>query len=156
MKKVLIALDYDPTAQKVAEMGYAMAKANLSEVTLLHITADPVFYAYPEYSPIMGYNPYGEVGSFQDSNLEGLNKAAYSFLNKTRHHLGDENIKTMVVDGDIADTILETIKKGNFNIAVLGTHSGKWLEDILMGSVATKVLHHSQIPLYIIPTRKHK
>ncbi len=27
MQKVMIALDYDPTAQKVAEQGYAMAKA---------------------------------------------------------------------------------------------------------------------------------
>jgi len=27
MKKVLIALDYDPTAQKVAEIGFSIAKA---------------------------------------------------------------------------------------------------------------------------------
>jgi hypothetical protein len=26
MKKVLIALDYDPTAQKVAEVGFSLAK----------------------------------------------------------------------------------------------------------------------------------
>lgn len=27
MNKILIALDYDPTAQKVAEKGYALAKS---------------------------------------------------------------------------------------------------------------------------------
>jgi hypothetical protein len=36
MKKVLIALDYDLTAQKVAETSYAMAKAMKAEVILLH------------------------------------------------------------------------------------------------------------------------
>ena len=42
MKKVLIALDYNPTAQKVAEMGHAMAKAMKAEVVLLHILAEPL------------------------------------------------------------------------------------------------------------------
>jgi len=35
----------------------------------------------------------------------------------------------------------------------MGTHSRRGLEKILMGSVAEKVLHHSLIPLFIIPTR---
>jgi len=37
----------------------------------------------------------------------------------------------------------------------LGTHSQRWLENIIMGSVAEKVLHHTKIPLLIIPTKKH-
>ena len=32
MKKVLIALDYNPTAQKVAETGYSLAKAMKAKV----------------------------------------------------------------------------------------------------------------------------
>jgi hypothetical protein len=32
MKKVLIALDYNPTAQKVAEVGFSMAKSMNAEV----------------------------------------------------------------------------------------------------------------------------
>jgi nucleotide-binding universal stress UspA family protein len=70
MKKVLIALDYNPTAQKVAEAGFSMAKS---------MTAD---------------------------------------------------------------------------IIVIGSHSRKWLENIVMGSVTEKVLHHTSIPLFIIPTKK--
>jgi hypothetical protein len=30
------------------------------------------------------------------------------------------------------------------------------LEDIIMGSVTEKVLHHTSIPLLIIPTKQHK
>jgi nucleotide-binding universal stress UspA family protein len=50
MKKVLIALDYNPTAQKVAEVGFSMAKAMNAEITLLHVIADPVYYSSPGYS----------------------------------------------------------------------------------------------------------
>jgi len=32
MKKVMIALDYDPTAQKIAEAGYSLAKEMGAEV----------------------------------------------------------------------------------------------------------------------------
>src|SRR5665648_427725 len=61
MKKVLIALDYDPTAQKVAEVGFSMAKDMNAEVTLLHVISDPAYYsAVLEYSSIKerteGYN----------------------------------------------------------------------------------------------------
>ena len=54
LKKVLIALDYDKSAQKVAAAGYEMAKAMNAEVVLLHVISDPVYYASVEYSPIMG------------------------------------------------------------------------------------------------------
>jgi nucleotide-binding universal stress UspA family protein len=45
LKKVLIALDYDPTAQKVAETGYSLAKTMGAEVILLHVISDPVYYS---------------------------------------------------------------------------------------------------------------
>ena len=41
MKKVLIAIDYDPSAQKVAEAGYAMAMAMGANILLLHVIAEP-------------------------------------------------------------------------------------------------------------------
>ena len=60
--KVLIALDYNPTAQKVAEVGFSMAKSMNAEVILLHVITDPVFYSTSGYSPIMGFNGYMDMG----------------------------------------------------------------------------------------------
>jgi len=37
---------------------------------------------------------------------------------------------------------------------VLGSHSRKWLENIVMGSVTENVLRKTSIPLLIIPTKK--
>ena len=45
MKKILIALDYNPTAQKIAETGFSLAKAMNAQVVLLHVIADPVYYS---------------------------------------------------------------------------------------------------------------
>ena len=155
VKKVLIALDYDPTAQKVAEAGFSLAKSLNAEVILLHIIKDPVFYTPRDYSPIMGYNGYMDVSRTVLNSVEGLKNASLEYLDKTREHLGDLTIQTLVKEGDFAETILETAKELHSNIIVMGSHSQKWLENIVMGSVTENVLHHSSIPLFIIPTRKN-
>jgi len=156
MKKVLIALDYNPTAQKVAEVGFSMAKAMNAEITLLHVMADPVYYSSQEYSPIMGFNGFMETGQLQLYSVDALEKASLHFLDKSRHHLGDKAIKTMVMLGDFAESIIKTAKDLHTDIIVMGSHSRRWLDEILMGSVTETVLHHSSIPLFIIPTRQKK
>lgn len=94
------------------------------------------------------------MGAFQFDTITGLKKAAQYFLNKTKHNLADETIETRIIEGEAADSILKEAKNLNADIIVMGTHSRKWLENILMGSVAESVLKHSTIPVFIIPTKK--
>ncbi len=154
MKKVMIALDYDPSSIKVAEKGYALAKTMGAEVILVHVLLEPVYYSSVEYSPIMGFNDYMHIESFQTDTIQGLKKAAQHFLDKTKHHLADETIVTIIKEGETADSILQEAKSLKADVIVLGTHSRKWLENILVGSVAESVLQHSTTPLFIIPTKK--
>ena len=156
LKKVLIALDYDPTAQKIAEAGYHLAKGLDAEVTLLHVISDPVYYASRDYSPIMGFNGYMDLGPIQKDSIKGLTDASAHYLEKTRKHLADDTIQTIIKEGDFADAILITAKEIHADIIVMGSHSQKWLEKVVMGSVTEKVLNHTTIPVYIVPTKKHK
>ena len=156
MKKVLIALDYNPTAQKVAETGYALAKTLKAEVTLLHVITDPTFYMTTDFSPIMGYNGYVDVGPAVIDTREGLKNASLQYLDKTREHLGDSSIQTVVHEGDVAEVILKTAEDLHSDVIVMGSHSQKWLENILMGSVTEEVLNQSEVPLFIVPTKKNK
>ena len=92
MKKVLIALDYGPTAQKVAEAGFEFAKSLNAQVTLIHVIADPLYYSSTAYSPIMGFDGYMGIGIFQPDIIVGIKNASEDFLNKTKMYLGDETI----------------------------------------------------------------
>lgn len=154
LKKVLIALDYNPTAQKVAEAGYSLAQAMGADVVLLHVITDPVFYSSTEFSPIMGYTGYMDIDPLVLDNIDGLKKAAQHFLDNTIHHLDDDTIKTQVEEGDFAESILMSAKKLHADIIVMGSHSQRWVENIVLGSVTEEVLHHSTIPLFIIPTKR--
>jgi nucleotide-binding universal stress UspA family protein len=156
MTKVLIALDYNPTAQKVAEVGFSMAKSMNAKVVLLHVITDPVFYSTSGYSPIMGFDGFMYMGPMQLDSVDGLKNASLQYLDKSKQHLGDETIQILVTEGDFAESILNTAKEINADIIVMGSHSRKWLENIIMGSVTEKVLNHTSIPLFIIPTKQKK
>jgi nucleotide-binding universal stress UspA family protein len=147
MKKVLIALDYDPTSKKVAEDGFKMAKAMGAEVTLLHVTVHSFLYT----------SVYENMGDWQtDSNdtIAIRNTGSRNFLEKAKRHLGDTAIQTVVKDGDFAQKILETAEEIKADCIVMGSHSQKWLENILVGSVTEEVLRKTAIPMFIVPTKK--
>ncbi len=155
MKRILIALDFDPSAKKVAEKGYSLAKAMNAEVTLVHVIADATYYSSLEASPIMGFGEFNSTDFLQYVNAEGVTKASEYFLDKLKHHLGDKTIQTVVEQGGFAESIIKTAKHYHADIIVMGSHSKRWLEQILLGSVTAEVLKLSAIPLYIIPIKEH-
>jgi len=156
MKKVLIALDYDPTAQRVAEIGFSMAKAMKAEIILLHVIADPAFYSSLEYSPITGFVGYMDMINLQSISVDGLKNASLQYLEKIKQHLGLKTIQTIVKEGDPAESILASVKELHIDIIVMGSHSRRWLEKILIGSVTQKVLNDIMVPIIIIPTKQKK
>ncbi len=156
MKKILIALDYSPSAGKIAETGYKLAKATNSEVILMHVVADPVYYSNLDYSPIMGYTGFSTPEMLSLTDMAEVKKASHDFLEQSKKHLGDEGISILVGEGDCADAILKAAADLNVDTIVMGTHSRRGLDKILMGSIAEKVLHHANVPMLIIPTRQEK
>jgi nucleotide-binding universal stress UspA family protein len=155
MKKILIALDYDTTAQKVAEIGFSLGQNQQAEITLLHVTVNPSYYASSVYNPVMGFGGFTNLDLLAPDMIDALKKTSLHFLEKTKLHLGDDKINILVKEGSTAELILETAKELNADIIVIGSHSKSWLENTLMGSVTEHVLHHAAIPLFIIPTKKH-
>ncbi len=154
MKKILIALDYDPTSQKVAEAGHALAKTMGAETIIMHVISDAVHYTSIKY-PIMGFGGYMNIDPLLLEDItQKLKQASQDFLEHSKNRLFDKTIQTLVQEGDIAESIIETAQKLNADIIVMGSHSRKWLEQIAMGSVTEKVLRHTTIPMLIVPTKK--
>ena len=144
INKVLIALDYDVTSKKVAEEGYLLAQSMNAETILLHVISElPVYYSESNYNH-----------EFKVDMLDDLNKTTQVFLDKTKKHLDDDAVVTVLKEGEIADTILKTAKEMDVDIIVMGSHSRKWLESIILGSQAEDVLTNSHIPVLIVPIKK--
>lgn len=151
MKKILIALDYNPTAQHILEAGYELARSMGAEVILMHVVADYTYYSSLDYSPILGFDQFSNLGAMQLDSVTQLENAANEYLEHLKAQFGDPSIKTLIKDGDAGEGIVEASDNLGVDVVVLGSHSRRGLDKILMGSVAEKVLRKSKIPLYIIP-----
>jgi len=155
-KIVLIALDYNPTAQKVAEEGFSMAKAMDAEVILLHIISDPKYYSSTKHVTIIGFAGSEETVPMKLDSVDELKKIAHKFLEKSKDLLGDKTIKILLKEGEAAGSLLTAAKDLHADLIVMGSHSRKVSSRIIMGSITKKVLQHCSIPLLIIPTKLKK
>jgi len=145
IKKVLIALDYDPTALKVADRGFTIAKEMGAEVILLHIIMNLVTYSLT----------YLKIDSLKLKSLSDLKEASQDFLDIPKQCPGKNMIQTIVKQGDFAVSILNGAKEMAVDLIIVGSHSSMWLEEIVMGRVTNEVLQQNRIPILIIPTKKH-
>jgi nucleotide-binding universal stress UspA family protein len=155
MKKVLIAIDYNGSANKVAEEGYQLAVSLKAQVALVHVIADSSIYTVNNYSPIMGFEGFDTTQSWQLA--ANLKKEANRFLHYMADQLSGDTgaaIETFVKDGEFAQSVLDTAKDWQADIIVMGSHSHSGLERLFLGSVVENVLLHTTVPMYIIPTKE--
>ncbi|MDN3654816.1 universal stress protein [Ferruginibacter paludis] len=155
MKKILIALDYEPSAEMIAETGYKIATALNAEITLLHVIAEPAYYSSLDYSPIMGYSGFMDTidPALTDTVKDDIKKMAQEFLENSKKHLGNDSIKTIVTEGSFAHSIVDASEGGMADLIVMGSHNRRGLDKLLMENVAEKVIHLSKIPVLVIPIK---
>lgn len=152
MKKILIAIDYDPSAQKIAEYGYKFAKAMNFQAVLLHVAIDPGDVFSLNYSPITGFGLFSNEDLLEKDRTSEVNRIASQFLNDLRKGLCDPEIETLVEHGDIAENILLAAAEKNVELIVLGSHGKTELKNNVLGSIAVKLMGQSQKPLLVVPT----
>lgn len=149
-KKVIIAIDYNPVSEKVIQEGYQLANLMDAEVCLFHVVTDigyyqesyPSFIGYEGYSLTPAINPVDEVRSRGEDFLEAAIK-----------HLNDPGVTTKMAEGDTASEILNFAEQWPADLIVMGTHSHSALEKLLMGTVASKVIERTSIPVYLVPVK---
>ncbi len=151
MKKVLIAIDYNPISEKVIEAGYKLAKQMEAEVVLMHVVADIAYYGV-QYPTFMGY---GGFDTSIDLNLATeMRNVAKNYIETLAIHLKDPAVGTQLGYGEAADEILKYAEQWKADVIVLGTHSHNFLEKLLLGDVASSVLKHTKVPVFMVPIKK--
>ena len=151
MKKICIAIDFSPSSEKIATIGYQYAKALNAEIILVHAIYEAAYYS-TDYDPIMGYDGFLIRSSIQF--VEDLKNEAHKFLDATIKHLGDKSIKTFILEGETANAILNFANEQKVDLLVIGTHSHSKLENLFMGNIAVSIVKNSTIPMLIIPTKE--
>lgn len=151
MKKIVIALDYSPYAEKVATMGLSLANALKAEICLVHVIHDFSCYA-AEYSPLTGFSGYSPDVAFKQ--LEEQENEAIGFLNAIAEKYHYPQVITKALEGSIPETILHFSEEYEADLIIIGGQDHHGMERWVMEDTVGELIKHSDIPVLIIPSDK--
>jgi nucleotide-binding universal stress UspA family protein len=84
--------------------------------------------------------------AYYDEEAEKVLKPIRTFFGKKRDLKVDFSVKS----GPAADNIVAAATKGDFDMVIMGSHGHSTLGNLVMGSVATKVLAHCKTPVLLV------
>jgi len=84
--------------------------------------------------------------------LEAYKKENQEILSKCSDiaHQKGITIKTVLLQGNPAPVILDYIKKENFDLVIMGSRGMGKFKELILGSVSSKIMHHSPCAVMII------
>ena len=142
MKNILVAIEFDQNDELLIDKSFQLAKSFASKLWLIHIAApEPDFVGY-------------EVGPqyIRDSRADEL-KAEHKLLHKYTTDLKNKGVDAagLLVQGATIEMIIEESRKLQVDLIVAGHHDHSFVFKELIGSVSTKIIKESKIPVLIIP-----
>ena len=145
--RILISTDGSEIAQKGVDHGLALAKALGIDVTVITVTE-----RFPVYSSGVGYDLAWSDAALNEY-AQGQKKAADSILSDARQsaeRLGVTADTLHVPDAEVAEAIIAAAKGRKCGLIVMASHGRRGLGRLMLGSKASEVLTHSDIPVLIV------
>lgn len=139
--KILVATDGSKTSLNAVKYAAKLAKNTRSDdtVTLISVHDDTAFRHASQF-----------VGKEQVEDY--LRELSEKDLKAARKALDTADIKhnSIIAIGHIAEEIVKAADKGKFDLIVLGSKGRSTFTDILVGSVAQRVLHAAKQPVLLV------
>jgi nucleotide-binding universal stress UspA family protein len=143
LKRVLVPLDGSALAERILPHLVTLANKLKLETELLRVYDLPAA-AYPMDVPYL---------ESLERHREKERREAEMYLAEKSAELGAqglERITPTVVQGDPASEIIDLARGTPDNLIAMSSHGRSGVGRVLLGSVAEKVVHHSQDPVLII------
>jgi nucleotide-binding universal stress UspA family protein len=141
-KNILIATDGSEPSRQAARAGIDLARLAGAEVAAIYVVDIVRLVHLPGYTAMPG---------IKDSILELMFAEAEKATSEVEKMAEDASVpcRRVVAQGDPSEEILKAAQ--GMDLLVMGSVGRSGLEKILLGSVAEKVVHRSQIPVLVIP-----
>ena len=139
-KKVLVPLDGSALAEAALPHAQMLASDETAEVILLRISANPA----AEFSL--------SDPSIANSLIEEMEAETLAYLQSVRGKLQKAGVRTsfLIRQGPIAESILQVASEIQADVIVMSTHGRSGFQRWLLGSVADRVVTHSDLPVMLI------
>lgn len=140
MKKIVIAVDNDPTSEKIALKAFQLGLQLKAEIALISVVDTTILITESAVTP----------KEFADIIINDYKRHQQMLIDTV---FQKHKVWTFVEEGIPYEVILNVAKEWDADILVLGTHGRTGISHLIMGSVAEKVIRYSKIPVFIIHIR---
>ena len=141
-KNVLVAVDESPQADAALALAIELAREVSASLTIVH-AMDPSIVATAGADTMASTAIEIELDELQAAGKELLEKAV------ARAKAAGLEVMSILRDGVPATTILDTARRSNCDLIVIGTHGRHGVARMVLGSCAESVLRESTVPVLI-------
>jgi nucleotide-binding universal stress UspA family protein len=141
MKKILVPMDGSTAAMRALKQAIALARLSPGgSIHLVHAHEEPLIYG-----EIAVYVPREKMDALQRQHSEALLAPAEAEVKAAGLACTKE-----VLSGPVGQVIAAHGERLGCDLIVMGRHGKTALGDLLVGSVAQKVLHASKLPVMLV------
>lgn len=138
-KRILIAIDEEPSAEQVAQKGLQLGKQLNAEIAVVSVANTNDLLTDGGVTP-------DEMADIIRRDTKQSQKIILKNVFK------DGEVTQFIEEGEPDEVIIKVAGEWNADILVLGTQSRSGLSQVLLGSVSEKVLKTSDIPVFLVTT----
>jgi nucleotide-binding universal stress UspA family protein len=145
LTQIVVPLDGSPVAEMALSVAEALAERAHVPVVLLRVVE--------VVSPDFG-NPFGTSSAAYSELLDRLQEAADKYVNERAAGLRAKGhtILTETPVGLPADTIVRYAHAHPGSVVVMATHGRTGVANVMLGSVARRVVQHGNTPTLVVPS----
>ncbi|HPS53654.1 MAG TPA: universal stress protein [Phycisphaerae bacterium] len=147
MKTLLVCIDFSDVTECLISNAIKLAQAFEEKIFLLHVTEpDPDF---------IGFSTGSKTVREQWAKKFSREHAALCEMQKRLHSTSLE-VEGIVVQGAVADKILQHVASLHADMILMGTHGHGGLYNLLVGSVTGNVLKRATCPVVLVNAKEEK
>lgn len=137
--KILVPVDGSDNSYRALDTALFLSEKLGSNITVIHVMEDvPVLYI--------------ESQKLLSELLENYKNERKDILSKCSEIATKKGvtIDTVLLQGNPTSIILDFIKKEKCDIVIMGSRGMGKFKEIILGSVSSKIVHHSSCPVMLI------
>lgn len=157
IRKILIGVEDSKYAEAAAKYGFSLAESLNAHIGLVNII-EPV--ATPSITntgatEILGISMTGLSGADDVEFYKIQDQISENIIQSTLKKFSSKlEVTQFSKYGSTGEGIIECSNEFKADIIVIGTHHRSGLDRLFSSSIAEYVMHHSEIPVLIVPTKE--
>jgi nucleotide-binding universal stress UspA family protein len=150
IKTILLATDLSKNAAYAFYYAVHMAKRDEAKIVILHAVEPlpPMLISFGDFSHKVAQDRWDETAKKFKERIQDISVKADTQMGISSV---DFISKILIRLGPPVEEILKAVDEEGCDVIVIGTHSKGFLQQTLVGSVCSSVLHRTRKPVLVVP-----